>query len=676
MADFENLYKEHIEDFKKSGISDETIENLIEEGYLTSHDFYWQLIYPDLLENTHSCYYTTRQDCPYEDENGKEIGKYVRPRGEPSRIYRPSALNPEILLDPGMQLIITDGEKKAIKAAQDGYKCIAIAGVNGFLDANDEEDRLISDMHRIPWEERDVYIAFHNDIYVKEYKQRALIKLALILSNQFGAYVRMLSLPDCRKTGRELGLDDFLKEYGGGALHELPITYITQDNARTLFVEEDKINFPVEIFPNKIRDFVTTSSNVLDAPIEFIACSLIGSVAILINAKATIAIKKDWVEPCILWVMLVAKPGVQIKSPCLKLIKKMIDDLDEELYQKYEKEIEEFNEKARIYNERLKEWEENGKEGDPPERPINPKRSLIYTSDTTKEAIIEIQKGSKNSISVINDEISSFLRGLNQYKPKGNELQYFLAAWTGDRHVTTRKVNKEITITHPCHSILGTTQPSEVENLLITDVNPTNGLLERWLYCMSDYIQKGKLNEEDIPQELIENIENLFRTIFEIENANFTLAKEAREVFNRYFEEISSQCKDPTLPALLKSYLLKQRSYVARFALILQCLKDHTTTILDKEVMQNAIKLSSYFVECFKKISKVALELKNNSKENYALEYMRTKKLNHISPSKLHLMNKSRFRNTKEAQEVLEHLCNQNYGYMVEMSNGYKFILY
>lgn|GEM_PF-4077478 len=677
MADFKNgIRGQHLDDFRKSGISDFTIESLIKEGYLESHEDFWKLYYPELLEDKKSDYYTIRQDNPPKDENGKVQGKYKRPEGQPSRVYKPPALNPEILQDTEQYLIITEGEKKAIKAAEMGYNCVSIAGVYCFLDSHNEEDRLIPDMHKISWKGRRVYLVFDNDIYVKEQVQKALIKFASILISKFQAEVYNIYLPDYRTMGKKLGLDDYLKEYGTDSFTNLKIVQITLDNARTLFSKDDKITFPVEIFQGKTKEFVIKSSRVLDAPVEFIACSLIAGAAILINSKCNIIIKKDWIEPCILWVMIVAKPGVQIKSPCLKLIKRIIDDIDEELRQKYEESKRNCDNELLEYKQKIAEWKTNGEKDNPPEEPVKPNRNLLYTSDTTKESLIELQKNNKNGVSAINDEISSLLRGFNQYKNGGNDEQYFLASWSKDRHTTTRKGDKEPTTIVPCHNILGTTQPYEVEKLLFKDFKSSNGLIERWLFVLSDYVQTGKLNREDIPIELIEHIEKLFKKLFELKNKNFSIAEEANTVFDQYFEELTRESKNQSTPELLRSYLLKQRSYIARLALVLHCLEDSESSTIKVNTINNAIKLSRYFIECFKRISKISLELKNSSKETYVLEYMRTKKLNKISPSKLHMANTSKIKSIIEAKTVLENLSNQGYGYIVAASNGCKFIMY
>jgi len=671
-----DIEKQHLEDFRKSGIIDSAINFLLEESFLESYKDYWKLYYPELLEDKLSEYYIIRLDTPPIDENGKKQDRYKKPVGMPPRIFRSLLVGAEVLLDPKHQLIIVYSEKQALKVAQAGYNCVSFSGIYGYSYFQNNECYLIPDIRRINWENREVLIIPDNDIYYKEHKQKALIDFASKLISEFGATVRMVNLPDYRIIGKKLGADDYLIEYGQEAFNDLNETDITLNNLKTLFIKEDKITFPIEIFKDKTKEFVTVSSWILDAPVEFVACSLIAATSIIISAKANIAIKKDWVEPCILWVMIVAKPGVQIKSPCLKLIKQIIDDFDEELNQKYKESKHNYKKKLLEYNQKLIEWKKSKETGNPPEEPINPERNLIYTSDTTKEALIDLQKLNEGGIAIINDEISSLLRGLNQYKAKGNDEQYFLASWSADRHITTRKTEKEVTTIRPCHNILGTTQPAEVEKLLFTDVKSSNGLIERWLFVLSDYVQSGKLNREDIPQELIGHVEKLLRKLFEMEKTAFTLDKEAKACFDRYFEELATQSKDPTSPELLKSYLLKQRSYVARFTLVLQCLEDVKTTNISKEVVENAIKLSRYFIECFKRISKTSLELKNNSKEMYVLEYMRTKKIKEITPSRLYLTNKSRFRSTNEAMVVLEHLSNQSYGYMDEANNGWKFILY
>ncbi|MFR1646689.1 hypothetical protein [Faecalibacillus intestinalis] len=55
-----NYFKKVYDDFKKSGISEDVIHKYIEKGYLTTTQNYWQLYYPDLIDDKVSEYYTRR----------------------------------------------------------------------------------------------------------------------------------------------------------------------------------------------------------------------------------------------------------------------------------------------------------------------------------------------------------------------------------------------------------------------------------------------------------------------------------------------------------------------------------------------------------------------------------------------------------------------------------------
>ena len=176
-------------------------------------------------------------------------------------------------------------------------------------------------MHNITWQNRIVYLVFDNDMWTNPKVEKALIKLASILISKFNAKVKVINLP---KVNKKLGLDDYLVEYGPEKFKKLidEAEEMTLSKAQNILQKEEKINYPIEILPEKFKDFTLSASEIMDAPIEFIASSLIAGAAALINSKGKIIIKKDWIEPCILWTMLIAKPGKQSKSPSLKLIKK------------------------------------------------------------------------------------------------------------------------------------------------------------------------------------------------------------------------------------------------------------------------------------------------------------------------------------------------------------------
>lgn len=93
-------------DFKKSGISDITLDEYIQNGYLIDTPDYWQLKYPNLFENIPTDYYNSRLKNPTEKK------KYIKPKNMPSRLFRPLALSPNIISNRNEYIIITEGEKR------------------------------------------------------------------------------------------------------------------------------------------------------------------------------------------------------------------------------------------------------------------------------------------------------------------------------------------------------------------------------------------------------------------------------------------------------------------------------------------------------------------------------------------------------------------------------------
>src|SRR6266542_1918084 len=63
---------------------------------------------------------------PVSDGQGHTIRYYQR-AGTPPRLYIPPPAR-AVLADPAVPLLITGGEKKALKANQDGLACVAVGG--------------------------------------------------------------------------------------------------------------------------------------------------------------------------------------------------------------------------------------------------------------------------------------------------------------------------------------------------------------------------------------------------------------------------------------------------------------------------------------------------------------------------------------------------------------------
>lgn len=146
------------------------------------------------------------------DSPGTDGKRYRSPRGSTNHLYIPPILDASILQDPTRALYITEGEKKALKACQEGLGTIGLAGVWAWRgkSVRAESDPL-PDLDRITWTGRNVFLVFDSDLQENEDVQRAEAALAQELARR-RATVYAIRLPGGGRE-RKVGLDDYLVDH-------------------------------------------------------------------------------------------------------------------------------------------------------------------------------------------------------------------------------------------------------------------------------------------------------------------------------------------------------------------------------------------------------------------------------------------------------------------------------
>src|SRR5215831_376954 len=154
------------------------------------------------------------------DKPGTDGKRYRSPVGSKNRLYIPPNFEHDAIQDASVPLYLTEGEKKALKACQEGLVCLALAGVWCWK-TQDAAGRSvpIPDLDRITWEGRTVTIVFDSDLAKKPNVQRAETALAEELARR-GAKVFAVRLPQ-GDNDEKVGLDDYLVRYSRDAFDEL-----------------------------------------------------------------------------------------------------------------------------------------------------------------------------------------------------------------------------------------------------------------------------------------------------------------------------------------------------------------------------------------------------------------------------------------------------------------------
>src|SRR5262249_56946159 len=110
---------------------------------------------------TQSPFVRIKPDKPFVDDEGHSA-KYLTAKNAGNRLYIPPIYTDRIFKDASIPVILTEGEKKALKGAQelDGFLVLGLAGVWCF---KTRDQSLIDDFRMIAFKDRDVYIPYDSD---------------------------------------------------------------------------------------------------------------------------------------------------------------------------------------------------------------------------------------------------------------------------------------------------------------------------------------------------------------------------------------------------------------------------------------------------------------------------------------------------------------------------------
>jgi len=102
--------------------------------------------------------FTRYKTFPPIKHKGRVI-KYWQPPGSGNHLYFPPGVE-RIFQDTSIAIYLTEGEKKALKAMQEGLFCI---GLSGLWNWSDGDKNLIQDFDRVKWQGRTVFIVPDSD---------------------------------------------------------------------------------------------------------------------------------------------------------------------------------------------------------------------------------------------------------------------------------------------------------------------------------------------------------------------------------------------------------------------------------------------------------------------------------------------------------------------------------
>ncbi|MBI1741609.1 DUF3854 domain-containing protein [Candidatus Acetothermia bacterium] len=237
--------------------------------------------------------------------------RYAQPAGSVPRLYIPYRFS-QLAQDPHAWILVTEGEKKSLKAVQEGLACVAVSGIWCWRrsgDDLDDQEPLLPDFDCIRIQGRKIALVYDSDITPEHEGYPAFERLAAVLRSKGVGEVRILTLPTPGKRGltakvgtessmgsedhagdnlnnpnpegysekKKIGLDDFLVALGeqGRArvleLIEAAPSYLTPEER----VEEVLKTLEIASPKQQLQAYQDVLPKVAAAPIEGVKLELI-----------------------------------------------------------------------------------------------------------------------------------------------------------------------------------------------------------------------------------------------------------------------------------------------------------------------------------------------------------------------------------------------------------------
>lgn len=376
----------------------------------------------------------------------------------------------------------------------------------------------------------------------------------------------------------------------------------------------DRIQFPIHIFPDDVQKYIIESAATLGLSIDYMGCAFLWMLSLIIGNSIKIEVKPGWNEICTVWIAVVGKPGIG-KTP----------SINQMIYPLREKNIQEQKEYQRQYAKWCEYDKIPKKDRENEEEIIKPKSKQFIVGDITLEALVDLHEENPNSLGVFKDELAGWFKDMNKYR-QGSDLEFWLSSWSGSPISLNRKTAKSSFVDKPFIPVLGGIQPSVFEEFT-TGNNKENGFVDRILISYPELIV-NRYNDDYLMPDILEwyrsyilrfkdTIDNKFFNINSNDEIVTNIAKfdnKAQDEWKRIHDKITDIQNSDTENEYMKSMLPKQKSYIPRFALMINVINEDNTLLVSVNSIKKAEELSEYFVNMAKLVKQDVRE-KHNMKE-------------------------------------------------------------
>jgi len=366
--------------------------------------------------------------------------------------------------------------------------------------------------------------------------------------------------------------------------------------------------FPIDVFPKWIANFVTETFKELNTKVDLPANAVLGTLSTAVMKKFKFFFSKmNWKLDLNVYIVVAARPGSKKDAvirisyiPLNKIqnnylekknndIPKIISTLDA-INSKYNmllaENVENNNEElARLKKEKIKH-----------ENILN-KGRFIISGDITQERVSEMMSYNNEMLTIATPEASELFSHLDG-KYNSDSIDIFLKSWEGFSYSKHRSTKDDVNLEHPLLNLCLFTQPSEVNRL---KKHEQRGLLQRFLISIPERypIEEIRLyNKMDssVQEVYNNNITKIYN--FKVDNTvAIDVEESAIESFNELYFEIIKESYREDIPEVFQEWLSKVLGNLLKVVSIIKVAR-----VFGSERDNTKISLNEYDILCARKL--------------------------------------------------------------------------
>ena len=382
----------------------------------------------------------------------------------------------------------------------------------------------------------------------------------------------------------------------------IPACGLIEDNPEE-FEEEsilsDAPSFPLEVFPDTIRNIVEAFEEYENFNVDFTAASLLTVFAAAMGNTWSVRFMTGWIDRPIIYMVLVGSPSCG-KTPPLQQAVAPLLKIDSEYDRIYCKEMETYRRWERLS---AKQREKNSL----PEEMAVPIRKCHVVVDSTVEALIGALRDNPRGVLIYKDEIDSLLSNFNRYN--GSDEGYFLSLFSGTPFKYSRKSNNEhIFLANPYCSIIGTTQPGRLGEQF-GGKRMMNGFSSRFLKVYPEIDKMPSWNDTAMPDGVLEEWERIIRKVITVTpstdqegkatSIELMFSQDAKLRIIQWKDAVNNKAYAETDSDAVRALCGKLETYLIRFCLVIQIMHgicgESGMDEIEPRTAELAIRLTEYF---------------------------------------------------------------------------------